>query len=95
MIHNDCFGCMIAYTVSYHFFSRLFIYQVDNKLSFLDRYVQSALNLGAKPYSPPHYNDDDDDDGSSSPSLKVTTPFINTTYRDTMINSMTLLLMMR
>ena len=36
---------------------------VDDSLSFLSGYVQSALLAGAAPYAPPaHFVDDDDDD---------------------------------
>ena len=47
--------------------------EVDPSLSFLDNFVQGALNNGAIPYTPPAYDDDDDDDdGGNGGGLKVT-----------------------
>ena len=34
--------------------------EIDEDLSFLHQYVQTALNLGAKPYTPPQHDDDEE-----------------------------------
>jgi len=47
--------------------------EVDEDLSFLNSYVQAALNEGAKPYTPPqNYDEDDGDDESKKSQLKIT-----------------------
>uniref|UniRef100_A0A7S3HNE1 AP-4 complex subunit epsilon-1 C-terminal domain-containing protein n=2 Tax=Spumella elongata TaxID=89044 RepID=A0A7S3HNE1_9STRA len=46
--------------------------EIDEGLSFLQGYVQSALNLGAKPYTPPQHDDDEDADEGHSAKLKIT-----------------------
>lgn len=46
--------------------------EVDSSLSFLDHYVQAALNDGAVPYSPPACDDDDDDIAANTGGLKIT-----------------------
>lgn len=47
--------------------------EVDEELSFLNDYVQAALQQGAKPYTPPqHYDEDDGDNDSQKTKLKIT-----------------------
>jgi AP-4 complex subunit epsilon-1 len=46
---------------------------VDENLSFLNSFVQNALNLGAAPYSPPEdFDDNDDEEDFKKSQLKIT-----------------------
>ena len=54
--------------------------QVDINLSFLDAYVQEALNSGASPYNKPEDDDDDDDIDIGRPSVSKTPTFNMTPY---------------
>ena len=47
--------------------------EVDRGLSFLNAFVQAALNTGAKPYCPPQdFVDEDEDANAGKPSLNIT-----------------------
>ena len=61
--------------------------EIDEELSFLKGYVQTALNLGAKPYSPPQVDDDDDDTDAHSAKLKIT-PYAVPTMPQAQTNGM-------
>jgi len=49
--------------------------EVDSSLSFLDHFVQTALNEGAVPYSPPAYDEDEEEGGDAGGGGLNITPY--------------------